>query len=55
MQQMICDHLSTSVMRFEIKRAFNSAKPNLLASRNRLGPDILKAQEYIRKWLKARL
>jgi hypothetical protein len=49
MQQMICDHLSTRVMSSEIKRAFNGAKLNLPASCNQLRPDILKAQEYIRR------
>ena len=50
MQQMIYGHLSTPVMSSEIEHAFSGAKLNLPASHNQLRPDILKAQECIRRW-----
>jgi hypothetical protein len=55
MQQMAYDHLSIPAMSSEIERAFSGAKLNLPASRNQLRPDILEAQECVRRWLKAGL
>jgi hypothetical protein len=54
-QQMAYDHLSIPVMSSEIERAFSGAKLNLPASRNQLRPDILEAQECVRRWLNAGL
>ena len=54
-RQMAYNHLSIPAMSFEIERAFSSAKLNLPASRNQLKPDILEAQECVRRWLKAGL
>jgi hypothetical protein len=54
-RQMTYDHLSIPVMSSEVERAFSGAKLNLPASCNQLKPDILEAQECVRRWLKAGL
>ena len=54
-RQMAFDHISIPAMSAETERVFSDIKIFMPESRNRLGPAVIEALEYVRRWVLAGL